>query len=113
MKITENSLKRNRYIREIRDSKIHNDWYACTWTKLMSGDKGKKYTIEITEHEIGKLEQFGFPKYSFKASFYRYDYRESFVVSYNGELETIKLKDIEQFFDEVWIRMSCQYDYED
>ncbi|WP_066320445.1 hypothetical protein [Bacillus sp. FJAT-29814] len=113
MKITENSLKRNKYIREVRESETHNDWYACTWTKLISDETGKKYTIEITEYDIGKLEQFGFPKYNCKASFFRKDYRESFTVSYSGDSESTKLKDIENFFDEVWIKMSCQYDYED
>lgn len=111
MKITESSLKRKKYIREVKESKSHNDWYVCTWIKLIEDEKGKKFTIEITEYDVGKLGELGFPKYSFEGSFFRNDYKESFTVSYRGETES--LKDIEEFYEEIWLKMSCQYDYED
>lgn len=86
MKITETSLNRNKYKKEVDESEMHNQWYEYTWTKIVEDEKGRKFTIVITENSVGKLEQFGFPKYTSKAFYYRNDYRESFTVSYSANL---------------------------
>jgi hypothetical protein len=112
MNITEGSLKRNKYNRLVQESKSHVDYYVCTWTKVIEDKNGRKFNINIIEYDTGVLLQYGFPKYTIEGSFFRYDYKEHFTVTYFGP-ENATVKSIENFYNEIWLKMSCQYDFED